>query len=297
MNALGSSFRRTPYQTLAALLVLFFSLFLIAVILNVVSFLYGLLGYVETRPQVTVYFQNTAKDSTIFSLRDDLMKSGKVASIKYISKEEAFKIYKDLTKDNPLLIEMTSASILPASLEIYAKDPAYLPQIADYLRNKPGVDEVQFQKVVVDRLLNLTTAVRTSTLVLVSFLILMAMVVIVATASFKIALRKEEIEILQLLGASNFYIVKPYLSEGFAIGLLSALLASLVLGGLAFAAHIPLQAYLRGIPSIQLHLNGATLPIWPLNPLSFIVTFVLTSIFGTTIGVIANLLAARKYLS
>ena len=248
MSALGTAFKRTPYQTFAALLVLFFSLFLIAIIINSVSFMYGLLNYVETRPQVTVYFQNTANESQIFALRDDLMKSGKVASIKYISKQEAFKIYKDLTKDNPLLIEMTSASILPASLEIYAKEPAYLPQIADYLKGKPAVDEVQFQKIIVDRLLSLTTAVKFATLVMVSFLVLMATIVIVATTSFKIALRKDEIEILQLLGASRFYIIKPFLSEGFMIGLISAVLASLTLGGLSLVLAGPLSEYLRGIP-------------------------------------------------
>lgn len=297
MSALGNSFKRTPYQTFAALLVLFFSLFLISVIINSVSFMYGLLNYVETRPQVTVYFQNTANESQIFALRDDLMKSGKVASIKYISKQEAFKIYKDLTKDNPLLIEMTSASILPASLEIYAKEPGYLPQIADYLKGKPGVDEVQFQKIIVDRLLNLSTAVKTATLVMVSFLVLMATIVIVATTSFKIALRKDEIEILQLLGASRFYIVKPFLSEGFMIGLISAVLACLVLGGVALAVNGPMQGYLRGIPAIQVHPAGIGLTVWPFNPVFFGITFVITAVFGVTIGLIANLLASRKYLT
>ena len=297
MSALGTAFKRTPYQTFAALLVLFFSLFLIAIIINSVSFMYGLLNYVETRPQVTVYFQNTANESQIFALRDDLMKSGKVASIKYISKQEAFKIYKDLTKDNPLLIEMTSASILPASLEIYAKEPAYLPQIADYLKGKPAVDEVQFQKIIVDRLLSLTTAVKFATLVMVSFLVLMATIVIVATTSFKIALRKDEIEILQLLGASRFYIIKPFLSEGFMIGLISAVLACLVLGGVSFALGGPLSAYLRGIPAIQLHLPIGALTVWPFNPVFFAITFGITAAFGITIGLIANLLASRKYLS
>lgn len=297
MNALATSFKRTPYQTFAALLVLFFSLFLISVIINAVSFMYGLLNYVETRPQVTVYFQNTAPESQIFSLRDDLMKSGKVASIKYISKQEAFKIYKDLTKDNPLLIEMTSASILPASLEIYAKEPGYLPQIADYLKGKPGVDEVQFQKIIVDRLLNLTTAVKVSTLVMVSFLVLMATIVIVATTSFKIALRKDEIEILQLLGASRFYIIKPFLSEGIMIGLISAVLACLVLAGVSIALGRPLESYLRGIPDIQLHLSVMSVTVWPINPVFFGITFAITALFGVSIGLIANFLASRKYLS
>ena len=190
-----NSFKRTPYQTFAALLVLYFTLFLLGTIFVAMSFLYGLLSYVETRPQVTVYFQSEATEAEIFAVRDELKGSGKVASVKYISKQEAFDIYKDLTKDNPMLLEMTSESILPASLEIFATKPQYLPEIAKFLENKEGVDEVQFQKIIVDQLLALTRAVRNTTLALCIFLFTMATVVIVATSSFKIALRKDEIEI------------------------------------------------------------------------------------------------------
>src|SRR3990170_953691 len=131
MNEIFTSIRRTPYQSLAAFLILFFTLFLSTVMFLSLSFLYGLLGYVETKPQVTVYFQTSTHEGEIFKIRDKLMNSGKVMSLKYISKEEAFKIYKQLNKDNPLLLEMVSADILPASLEIYAKKPA--PGVRDYL--------------------------------------------------------------------------------------------------------------------------------------------------------------------
>ena len=124
------------------------------------SFLYGLLGYVETKPQVTVYFQTNTHEGEIFKIRDKLMNSGKVMSIKYVSKEDAFKIYKQLNKDNPLLLEMVSADILPPSLEIYAKKPIYLPEIAEYLKKQGDIDEVQYEKDIVDKLLVLTNTIR-----------------------------------------------------------------------------------------------------------------------------------------
>lgn len=292
------AWRRTPYQTLAALLVLYFTLFLLGVIFVSMSFLYGLLSYVETRPQVTVYFQSEATDDQISDVRKELEGSGKVSSVKYISKEEAYSIYKDLTKDNPLLLEMTSASILPASLEIYAKKPEFLPEIASFLEDKEGVDEVQFQKVIVDRLLSLTGAVRNGTLALCLFLITMATVVIVATSSFKIALRKDEIEILQLMGASNFFIVKPYLSEGFWLGILASVMSFATLLGVIFFASPALSSYLRGIQSIDLAVNGMNMfKVWPFNPVFLGIAFILTTVFGVLIGIFANMMAAKKYLS
>jgi cell division transport system permease protein len=125
MNEIIKSIKRTPYQSLAIFLILFFTLFLSTIIFISLTFFYSFLNYVETRPQVTVYFQNKASTEQIFKLRDELVSSGKVLSIKYISKGEAFKIYKDLNKDNPLLLEMVTSDILPASLEIYAQKPYF----------------------------------------------------------------------------------------------------------------------------------------------------------------------------
>ena len=64
------SLRRTPYQTLSAFLVLFLSLFLSIALFISLSFLYGILGYIETRPQVTVYFQTKTSETDIFKVRD-----------------------------------------------------------------------------------------------------------------------------------------------------------------------------------------------------------------------------------
>ena len=108
--------------------------FLSLILFVSLTFLYSTLSYLETKPQVTVYFQKKAPENQIFKVRDELMNSGKVLNIKYTNKNDAFKIYKQDNKDDPLLLEMISADILPPSLEIYAKKPVYLPEIAEYLK-------------------------------------------------------------------------------------------------------------------------------------------------------------------
>ena len=290
------SLRRTPYQTLSSFLVLFFTLFLSVALFVSLSFLYGILGYIETRPQVTVYFQTKTSEADIFKTRDELDKSGKVLSMKYISKDDAFKIYKDLNKDNPLLLEMVSADILPPSLEVYAKRPIYLPEIAEFLKKQSGVDEVQFQKDIVDRLLTLTSILRKITFVFFAFLILMSIVVLTTTTMFKIALKKEEIELLKLLGATNWYIKKPFLLESLFLGFSASLLSFCILIGLLFYNSPFLASYLRGIPTLTLNLNFYQLIVWPFNWIFLLVTFTLSSIFGMGIAAIASLFATDKYL-
>jgi cell division transport system permease protein len=125
MNTILVSIRRTPYQSLATFLVLFVTLFLSTILLIVYAFSHSLLDYVETRPQVTAYFQTNITEAEILKIKNELLASGKVASVKYISKEEAFNLYKNINKNNPLLLEMVSSDILPPSLEVYAKKPAF----------------------------------------------------------------------------------------------------------------------------------------------------------------------------
>jgi cell division transport system permease protein len=197
------SIKRTPFQSAASFLVLFFSLFLTFFLLFSLAFFEGILAYLETRPQIIAYFQPKTNENEIFKIRDELVSSGKVLSIKYTNQKEAFENYKKMNQDNPLLLEMVSADILPPSLEIYAKKPIFLPQIAEYLKKQPSIDEVQFQKDILERLLTLTSILRKVSFSFFGYLFLMTTAVLVALSHFKLALKKEEIELLSLLGASS----------------------------------------------------------------------------------------------
>lgn len=296
MREVFSSLRRTPYQTISAFLVLFFTLFLSLILFVSLSFLHGMLGYLETRPQVTAYFQTKTPESDIFKVRDELNQSGKILSIRYISQKEAFNIYKEMNKDNPLLLEMVSADILPPSLEIYAKRPEYLPQIAEFLKKQGGIDEVQFQKDILDRLLTLTSILRKGSLVFFSYLIIMSIIVLTTTTMFKIALKKDEIELLRLIGASNFYIRKPYIVEGVVLGTMASTISFLIMIGVFLYINPFLSSYLRGIPNLTISLLSFDFKVWPLNPIFFASTFLLSLVFGCTIAIVSSLIATQKYL-
>jgi cell division transport system permease protein len=297
MSEILTSIRRTPYQSVAAMLVLFLTLFLSLAILFSVSFLYGLLGYVETRPQVTVYFKPETPENDIFKLREQLMATEKVSDAKYISKKEAFDIYKESNKDNPLLLEMVSADILPPSLEIYATKPTFLPEIAEFVQKDPGVDEVNFQKVIIDRLLTLTNIIRQTSFVFFAFLMIATTIILITITHFKVALKKDEIELYRLLGASNFYIRKPFLVEAMFFGVTSAAAAFLIFGGIIFYLLPFMGSYLRGISQLAINFFDLySVTIWPVNSVYFGILFGTIAFFGILISIIASLLATHKYL-
>lgn len=296
MNELLTSLRRTPYQTLTAFSVLFFTLFLTLILFVSLSFLHGLLAHLETKPQVTVYFQTKTSENHIFKIREELVNSGKVASIKYINQQEAYKIYRELNKDNPLLLEMVSSDILPPSLEVYAKKPLFLPEIAEYLKKQADIDEVQFQKDIFDSLLALTGTVRKISLIFFSYLIVMSIIVLTTTIMFKVTLKKDEIELQRLLGATNFHIQKPYLKEGILLGFAASVSSFIILTLIILYLNPFLNSYLKGISNLSLDLIFYQLTVWPINPIFMMIVFLLAFLFGSTISVISSLIATKKYL-
>ena len=296
MKDIITSLRRTPYQTSAAFLVLFFTLLLSGILFISLSFIQGLLSYVETRPRIIVYFQIKAEDAEIRAVQKKLEATGKTEKIEYVSKKEAYNIYKEFTKDDPVLLEMTSPDILPASLEIDAKSPEYLPILADFLKNQPGVDEVEFQKDIVQNLLNLTRNIRRTILVFFAYLLIMSIIVMATTTSFKTALKKEDITLQRLLGATNFYIRKPFIAESVFLGLFASICANVSLAVILFSLNSFLSVFLAGLPDLTISVMNTSLQVWPFNLMFIIATFGITTLFGLFISLVASLTATNRYL-
>ena len=297
MKQLLISLRRTPFQTLAVFSSLFLTLFLSILLIFCLNFLYGLLGYVESRPQVTIYFQNEASEASILKVKTDLEKSGKVESVKYMSKNDAYSLYKQLNKDNPLLLEMVTPDILPASLEIFAKKPTYLPEIANYLNGVTGKDEVNFQKNVVDKLLSLTSIVRTMSLAFFIFLMGTTIIIVMTITHFKVALKKDEIELLRLMGASVGYVRKPFMDQALFLGFISSTVVYSLFAGILFLMFPSMQGYLRGITSLFIDIGPYQLTVWPISVTYAGGLYVLLTGFGMGIAGIATYFATQKYLT
>ncbi len=297
MTDIFTSIRRAPYQSLASFLILFFTLFLALFFFNITSFFNGILGYVSTQPQVTVYFQTEAKDTDISALKAQIEATGKVSRVNYVSKQDALQIYKDLNKNNPLLLEMVSADILPASLEVYTTKPEYLSEVAGFAQRQAIVDEVVFQRDIVDKLVSLTNGLRKLSLGILAFLVSISFIVLMTTSAFKIALKKDEIQLLRFLGASKSYIRSPFLNEGMFFGWASATAAFAVYYAMFLYSKTFLDSYLVGITNLSFFgLESYNLYVWPPTWEYIGLTYTAIVLFGTTIGFLGNYIATSKYI-
>jgi cell division transport system permease protein len=113
---------------------------------------------------------------------------------------------------------------------------------------------------------------------------------------FKIALKKDEIEVLRLLGASSYYIRKPFLKEGMFFGLATAVPAFAIIMGIIFYFRESLNAYLQSSGNLALHVFNYPFTIWPLSWEYLLLTLVLSCFFGVGIALVATFIATAKYL-
>ncbi|MBI4067068.1 ABC transporter permease [Candidatus Gottesmanbacteria bacterium] len=289
--------RRTPYQSGAAILIMTLTFFVTGIFFVLASFSSSILTYFESKPQVTAFFTDKKDINSIKNLEAQLKATGKVSHTKYISKEEALSIYKEQNKNDPLLLEMVTAEILPASLEVQASDPDYLGEINSILQNEPEVEEVIFQKEIVDSLLSWTSTIRKVGLIVVAILLFVSLSILVTIIGMKIALMKEEIEVLKLVGATGSYIRMPFIMEGIFYGLVGALISWSTLYILLLYITPSIGTFLKGITALSLFsYSGYNVTIWPVSILFMSLLLLVEIVLGMGIGIIGSLLAVKRYL-
>jgi cell division transport system permease protein len=279
-----SHLRRAPYQALAALMIMSLTFFVATIFALLTAGSLAALHYFETRPQVSAFLADDLKPAETENLKSKIQALENVREVKYISKEEALAIYREQNRNEPLLLEMVTANILPASLEISTTDLASLKAVAQALKNQKGVEEVVFQEEVINALSNLTAAIKKIGVGVLSFLGLVSLLIVLIIIGMKIALRREEIEILGLVGATRFYISWPFVLEGMIYGAGGALFGWI--GGylLLLYASPFLASFMAGVP------------IFPIPPIFMFGVLGAEMLVGIFLGGLGSLAAVRRYL-
>ena len=297
-NTSWKHIRRSPYQTLLAIAVTSLTFFVVGLVIYTAVISSALLSYFEQKPQITAFFKDNKNESTLVSLKEKLTASGKVSKMRFVSKEEALKIYQDQNKSDPLLLEMVTADILPSSLEVSASDPRYLPDIASILKQEEGIDEIIYQKDIIDTLLTWTGTIRRSGVGLITFFSLLSILVTLTITGMKIVLRKDEIEILKLVGATRGYISAPFVTEGIIYGIVGACIGWMFVYGILLYATPFISSLLSGIPklSLTLALFSLSFVVWPVS-WQFMSGLLLVIVWsGVFLGALGSYIALWRYV-
>ncbi len=249
----------------------------------VVSNLNVAMGALEQKVNLIAYLKEDPPQAEVTRFSERLRANPLVADVTYLSKDDAMARLKQQLAERKDLLEMVTGNPLPASLEVRLKDVNRISDLAAQLRGEPLVEDVALQQDVVDNLLRITRYARVAGLAMVIGLMGITLFVIVNTIRLAVYARRQEIEIMKLVGATDWFIRWPFVLEGVLCGLIAAAVTTLVVG----ASYQPAQQqFLTLVQFLPVNLD----PTFPLKLAA------LTAAVGVTIGAAGSYISVRRFL-
>jgi cell division transport system permease protein len=241
------------------------------------------------RVQVTAYFENNLSPTDLSTLKAKIRALPGTAEILYVSQEEALQKFYGRLKGQEALLEGVSSEILPSSLEIHLKkdsrDSKSIALYVERLKKIPMINEVQYGEEWVKRFSHFMNLVRFAGILVAGFIVLAVVFIVANTIKLTIYARKDELELMGLVGATRLFIKVPYLIEGVVQGVIGAALAILVLSGV----------YLAFLHNADFFFSFNTMEA---GLLFLPVTYLVALLFGgAALGFLGSLASLKRFIS
>jgi cell division transport system permease protein len=213
--------------TIAATLTVLIAMFLFGLVVALGSWVNSYTGKVKEGVVVKVFFDQTASEQQINAMRARLAADPDVKDVQFVSKEQALEIMK---KRAPELTKNLTSNPFGHAFTVIPKDADNVSLIADRLEPVPaGVDNVTYEEETTERVL-LVAKVLGIIILIGSLLLLVASTILIAnTIRLSIYARRREIEVMKLVGATNWFVRGPFMLEGVICGLVGSLVAVVLL--------------------------------------------------------------------
>jgi cell division transport system permease protein len=213
--------------TIAATLTVLIAMFLFGLVVALGSWVNSYTGKVKEGVVVKVFFDQTASEQQINVARARLDADPDVKNVEFVSKEQALEIMK---KRAPELTRNLTQNPFGHAFTVVPKDADNVSAIADRLEPVPaGVDNVTYEEETTERVL-LVAKVLGIIILIGSLLLLVASMILIAnTIRLSIYARRREIEVMKLVGATNWFVRGPFMLEGVICGLVGSLIAVVLL--------------------------------------------------------------------
>lgn len=283
---------RNRWLSLASTLIMVVTLITISVFASLSVITNKMTENLKDRIDMIAYIEDSATMDQVSALQKILLAKTEVTTVVFVSKEEALVRWKERNRDNENIkgIITETDNPLPRSLEIKTKNPQDLDKIDTFLSSQdysPLIKELSYRKNkdLIDRLIKITNFVKIAGWSLSAVFVLISILVVYNTIRLTIFARKEEIEIMKLVGATDWYIRGPFIVDGIACGIVAMIIASILLF-LAFQITMPVaKNYLGGFD-----MGGGYLGV------SFGWVILLQFFVGIILGAGCSILAVKKHL-
>lgn len=255
------------------------------------------IAQITDKIDVSVFLKDSTSQSQTNDLVTQLKKLPNVKSVDYLSKAEVLKNYQQANSDNLQLQQAinVTANPLPATIHVKPKDLNKIQDIKDFL-TKPSVSALQSDppsysgklKEAIDNITHSTNILREIGVIAVVIFAIVSALIIFNTIQMAIFNRRDEIQIMRLLGASTNFIRGPFIVESIVYGILSAIISVLIINSVFVAASSTLQASTLGLLDIGYATTYFDSRFWLFLTMQLGV--------GIVIGAVSSYIATHRYL-
>ena len=246
----------------------------------------------QEKVDVSAYFKADISEGDILSIKSELESLDNVRKVEYISANQALSEFKERHAGDAVIQDsLTELDFNPlqASLNIKADDPSQFASIVQFLeanKFRSVIDKINFyeNEKVIERLQNIAGGVQNWGFILTMALAVVAVLVTFNTIRLTIYNQRQEIEIMKLVGGSNWHIKAPYLVEGGLYGVFSAVITTVIFYPAIFFISPKVESLMPGV---------SLMSYFTANMFQFI--FLVFSI-GVLLGVVSSFVAIRRFL-
>ncbi|HIU96818.1 MAG TPA: ABC transporter permease [Candidatus Copromorpha excrementipullorum] len=270
------------------------SIFAITAMLLILSLFFILVINVNTAAQsiqqdydsIEIYLADETTEEQANEIIADIEQENGVQEAYYKTKEEAMEEFRTRWGENGYLLDSLQENPLPNSVVVMIDDLEQAESIAEKAATYDGVEDVQFYKDTVDKLLSATRYIQIAAIIVMVFLIIVSIVVVSNTIKLTVFNRASEISIMKYVGATNWFIRGPFLAEGIIIGIISA--------GISIGLSALVYDKIIDVVGNQL-LSVMSMPMVPVGFLVYNFVWIFLAL-GISIGACGSIISMRKFL-
>jgi cell division transport system permease protein len=230
------SLGRNAMPSFAAMATVLVTMLVLGVFIPIVQATTGAANEVRGRLLLDVYLRTDATAADVERVRQKLTQTPGVKRVEYVSKEDAYRAER---KRNPEAYELLGANPLPDTFRVTPDNPANIDRLRDSIATPqaggrapvadPAIDQVKNRRDETEKILSATRVVKLTTALLAGLLVAASILLIANTIRLSLFARRREVEVMKLVGATDWFIRWPFVIEGVIVGAMGGLLAVLLL--------------------------------------------------------------------
>jgi cell division transport system permease protein len=284
------SIRANAAVSIAATVTVLIAVFILGAFIPSFLYVQSTVDSQKSRVDIRAYISDSAKVAQVNDLQNrlvELEKQGLVKEFTYINKDQALQELRGRLKD-PSVTDYLSSNPIPANFRIKPGEAEQADEVISAIDKEPAIDEqlgVSYGKETTDKLLSVARFIQWAGLGLITILLVASVLLIGNTIRLSIFARRREVEVMKLVGATNWFIRWPFVIEGIVCGLVGAVLSVLLLWAVKVGV---VDQWIEGTDS-ALQRDEATTIGFPLLGLLLIAA-------GAFVGALGSGITLRRFL-